>query len=141
MPARPEKVFHNVLRRVSYSLVSRLMSYGEHRSSQRLDKLRCDDIRRESVVKGIWEFIERGQLRWFGHVKRMEEERYPRIFLECRLQGRRPVRRPNMRWKKHTKRGLRRRGVNLQEIEEEKMQCMKVVSSGNVSEPRRLTGF
>ena len=36
-------------------------------------------------------FVERGQLRWFGHVKRMEEGQYPRKFLEWKPQGKRLV--------------------------------------------------
>ena len=36
----------------------------------RLDKLRNADVRRELGVEGILEFLERGQLRWFGHIKK-----------------------------------------------------------------------
>lgn len=60
----------------------------------RLDKLRNADVRRELGVEGILEFLERGQLRWFGHIKRMNQERYPRRFLEWIPQGRRPIGRP-----------------------------------------------
>ena len=87
----------------------------------RLDRLRNEDIRRELDMEGILDFVERGQLRWFGHVKRMEEQRYPRRFLEWRPQGRRPVGRPKMRWMENIERGVRRRGSSLQEIDEEKL--------------------
>ena len=47
----------------------------------RLDRLRNDDIRNELGVESILDLIEMGQLRWFGHVKRMEDHRYPKQFL------------------------------------------------------------
>ena len=84
----------------------------------RLDKLRNEDIRRELGVEGILDFVERGQLRWFGHTKRMDEERYPRRFLEWTPEGRRPVGRPKMRWLQNIERGVERRGSSLREIEE-----------------------
>ena len=48
----------------------------------RLDRHRNEDIRRELGVESILDFVERGQLRWFGHVKRMGDERYPKRMLE-----------------------------------------------------------
>ena len=64
----------------------------------RLDKHRNEDIRRELGVESILDFVERGQLRWFGHVKRMGDERYPKRMLEWTPQGRRPVGRSRKRW-------------------------------------------
>ena len=84
----------------------------------RLDRLRNEDIRRELGVEGILDFVERGQLRWFGHVKRMDQERYPRRFLEWIPQGRRPVGRPKMRWIQNIERGAERRGSSLREVNE-----------------------
>ena len=87
----------------------------------RLDRLRNEDIRRDLEVEGILEFVERGQLRWFGHTKRMEEERYPRRFLEWTPQGRRPVGRPKMRWLQNIETGAERRGSSVQELEETRL--------------------
>ena len=44
------------------------------RGVTKLDKIRNEDIRRELEVNGILDFVERGQLRLFGHVKRIQEE-------------------------------------------------------------------
>ena len=87
----------------------------------RLDRLRNEDIRRELGVEGILEYVERGQLRWFGHVKRMNGERYPRRFLDWTPQGRRPIGRPKMRWLQNIKRGAERRGSSLDEVDETRL--------------------
>ena len=84
----------------------------------RLDRLRNEDIRRELGVEGILDFVERGQLRWFGHVKRMDNVRYPKRMLEWIPQGRRPVGRPKKRWLENIERGISRRGSSLAEINE-----------------------
>ena len=47
--------------------------------------------------------IERSQLRWFGHVSRMPQERLPKQALLAKANGRRPVRRPRTRWTNYIK--------------------------------------
>src|ERR1044072_3585315 len=78
----------------------------------RRDRRRNENIREELGVENILKFIERGQLSWFGHVKRMDEDRYPRRFYEWRPMGRRGVGRPRIRWKDNIRmaiEGVRRR--------------------------------
>ena len=83
----------------------------------RLDRLRNEDIRRELEVEDILKLIEKGQLRWYGHVKRMDDGRYPRKYLEWKPEGTRPVGRPRKRWKDNVDTSLRRRGTSLLEVE------------------------
>ena len=42
--------------------------------------------------------IERSQLRWFGHVSRMPQERLSKQTLYAEVSGKRPVGRPRTRW-------------------------------------------
>ena len=42
--------------------------------------------------------IERSQLRWFGHVRKMPQERLPKQALLAKANGRRPVGQPRTRW-------------------------------------------
>ena len=42
--------------------------------------------------------IKRQQLRWLGHVKRIDHDRLPKISLEGTIDGSRPRGRPSKRW-------------------------------------------
>ena len=84
----------------------------------RRDKIRNTQIRQELNVLPLLEDIERNKLRWYGHVKRMGEEKKPRKYLEWRPQGKRPVGRPRKRWIEGVSSALERRGTSLAEVEE-----------------------
>ena len=63
----------------------------------RRDRVRNPDIRRELRVEPLLEEIERIQLRWYGHVMRMTDNRLPRKYLLWQPSGSRPVGRPRKR--------------------------------------------
>ena len=87
----------------------------------RRDRIRNNVIRKELGVESILKIIEKGQLRWFGHMKRMEQNRYPKKYYDWRPEGRRRVGRPRMRWKDNIKTFVEARGENLDDIEESRM--------------------
>ena len=87
----------------------------------RLDRIRNVDIRRELAIDDILESIERGQLRWYGHVMRMEDSRFPKQFLEWMPDGRRPVGRPRTRWRDNIEMAVRKRGSTIQDIERDEV--------------------
>ncbi len=87
------------------------------RGVTRLDRMRNDDIREELGVDSVLELIEQNILRWYGHIKRMPEERFPRRSLDWTPQGRRPVGRPRKRWMDGVKSALLRRETTLDEVE------------------------
>ncbi|XP_076029803.1 uncharacterized protein LOC143018329 [Oratosquilla oratoria] len=82
----------------------------------RFDHRRNDTIRQELAVESILEFVERAQLRWFGHVERMDQERTPKRWIYWTPTGKRPVGRPRKRWIMNIDDGLRRRGPTLEQI-------------------------
>ena len=55
------------------------------------DKVRSSEIRKSLHIKLLLFRIERSQLRWFGHVSRMLQERLPKQALLVKANGRRPV--------------------------------------------------
>ena len=65
------------------------------------NKVRGYDIRKSLNIEPLFLRIERSQLRWFGHVSRMPQERLPKQALLAKANGRRPVRRPRTRWTDH----------------------------------------
>ena len=91
------------------------------RGVTKFDRMRNDDIRRDLNVDSILEVIEKGRLRWYGHVKRMDEGRYARHYLEWRPDGGRPVGRPRKRWKEGVQEALEKRGETLRDVEEQRL--------------------
>ena len=85
----------------------------------RMDRLRNTKIQNDLKVTPILEIIERNKLRWFGHVQRMGEEKYPKRALNWTPQGRRPVGRPRMRWMRGIEEALEKRGTTVEEVMEE----------------------
>ena len=60
--------------------------------------MRSSEIRKSLNIEPLLLRIERSQLRWFGHVSRMPQERLPKQALLAKANGRRPVGRPITRW-------------------------------------------
>ena len=83
----------------------------------RKDRMRNSRIREEMKVTPLLEDIERGKLRWYGHVMRMEKERKQKKYLMWQPPGKRPVGRPRRRWIEGIDRALERRGTSREEVE------------------------
>ena len=64
----------------------------------RFNKVRSSEIGKSLNIEPLLLRIERSQLRWFGHVSRMCQERLPKQALFAKANGRRPVGRPRSRW-------------------------------------------
>ena len=84
----------------------------------RRDRLRNDDIRERLGIEAITTNVEKGQLRWFGHLHRMEEDRIPKRLCDWKPNTRRPVGRPRRRWKENIVEALKRRSLTVAEIME-----------------------
>ena len=77
---------------------------SEMRFSQRIEgvmlfnKVRSSEIRKSLNIEPLLFRIERSQLKWFGRVSRMPQERRPKQALLAKANGRRPVGRLRTRW-------------------------------------------
>jgi len=71
----------------------------------RRDRRRNVDILKEfQTEKDINEVLQTRRLTYFGHVTRMEKDRYPNILIHGYTHGRRPRGRPRKRWLQHYRR-------------------------------------
>jgi hypothetical protein len=52
------------------------------------DRVRSERIREQVGQESVRRVLEESQLRWFGHVYRMERERKPKQFMEAQVEGR-----------------------------------------------------
>ena len=53
--------------------------------------MRSSEIRKSLNIEPLFLQIERSQLRWFGHVSTMPQERLPKQALLAKAYGKRPV--------------------------------------------------
>ena len=65
--------------------------------------VRSSEIRKSLNIEPLLLLTERLQLKWFGHVSRMPQERLPKQALLAKANGRRPVGRPRTRWTNYIK--------------------------------------
>ncbi|KAF2898677.1 hypothetical protein ILUMI_07498 [Ignelater luminosus] len=68
-------------------------------SKTRRDRVRNTTIRMRLGVRPLEEMIKDNQLRWYGHLNRMDESRYPKRVFEARLVGTQPRGRRRTTWK------------------------------------------
>jgi hypothetical protein len=66
-----------------------------------LEKIKNENIKEIIVVKGKLDIIDitkKKRLQWYGHVKRIPEERIPKLILEWVSEERRKRGRPRKTW-------------------------------------------
>lgn len=82
----------------------------------RSDHIRNDEIRqRTKVTETVIDRIEYKQLMWYGHVKRMENERWPRRIMEYIPSNRRRRGRPAASWENNMEIAMRNRDIEKNE--------------------------
>ena len=79
------------------------------------DKVRNTIIRDQTKTEAVKTKIEINQLRWFGHVKRMNDNRIAKSIYNARTQGKRPKGRPRRKWEEDIKDALKKRNLTLTE--------------------------
>ena len=82
-------------------------------------KVRSSEIRKSLNMEPLLLRTERSQLRWFGHLSRMLQERLPKQALLAKTNGKRPVGRPKTKWTDYIKElGWNRLGLRPSEMME-----------------------
>ena len=65
---------------------------------KRIEMIRNEETRARAGVANISEKIREARLRWLGHVERKTEEDVVMITWKTKMNGRRNIRRPKLRW-------------------------------------------
>ena len=86
-----------MMERVQSQVQATKMNFYKNRRSYTAYKVRRSEIRKSLNIEPLLLRIERSQLRWFGHVSRMPQERLPKQALHAKANGRKPVGRPGTR--------------------------------------------
>ena len=98
------------------------------------DHVRNDDIRKKLKVEITTERCRKARLRWFGHVKRRDQEYVGRKTLEMVPPGRRK-RRPKQRWMDCVNRDTRAIGTTKDEVHDRTGWGI-IVSAAATPQPR-----
>ena len=82
----------------------------------RRDHERNNKIRDDLKVTPLIQEIEKKQLKWYGHMKRMDKERIPRKCWEARMEGRKGRGRPRTSWLDSITEAGKKRGKTLNQM-------------------------
>ena len=75
------------------------------------DRVSSEEVARRCGVEVLENVLRRRRLRWFGHVKRRDEEDPLRRVGELVVEGRRPPGRPRKSWRKTVEEDMRKVGA------------------------------
>uniref|UniRef100_A0A8D8LR18 Endonuclease-reverse transcriptase n=1 Tax=Cacopsylla melanoneura TaxID=428564 RepID=A0A8D8LR18_9HEMI len=78
----------------------------------RRDRVRNEESRRIAGVERIQERIERSRLQWYGHMRRLDENRIPLRMFNLETEGRRRRGRPRLRWVDMIHKDIQKRGLD-----------------------------
>lgn len=80
--------------------------------------------------------IQKRQLIWYGYVKKMFDNRIPKVLLERITSHRRKERRPKRLWKERIQKAMTDRNLQNQECHNRKKNRERVQRSNNERKPR-----
>lgn len=99
------------------------MDYWRRSSKvSRLQHIRNEEIRLNMEIdKTIIDIIEEKRLRWYGHVQRMNNNRWPKRLMDWTPERRKNKGRPRKSWKDGVKEAMGRRDLSVGDWNDRKM--------------------
>ena len=91
------------------------------------DRVTNDEVRERCGVEDLRVRMRRTRLRWFGHVKRREENNILKRVYNLEVRGRRPVGRPRKTWRKVVEEDMRKLNITEEEAED-RQQWKRLIS-------------
>ena len=86
----------------------------------RRDRVRNEKVREMVKEEPLQGRIETSRLRWYGHLKRMDEKKIPKRIHEMQMQKKRPRGRPRDRWLKGVEECVKKRGEDWTRVTAER---------------------
>ena len=102
------------------------------------DRHSMKDLREKLKLRNVQEHIESCRLRWFGHVTRMDDERWPKSMLNYNVAGAYPRGRPKKRWMDNVRKDMKSLNINAElavDRENWRRVTQKKMYSPNASNP------
>ena len=79
----------------------------------RIERIRNEEIRKEmSAKETVVERVEKRSLKWFGHMLRMDDERWPKRIFNWKPPGRNRRGRPRKSWNEAIRQAMRERNLD-----------------------------
>nr|CAH7739892.1 unnamed protein product [Callosobruchus chinensis] len=100
----------------------------------RADRIRNEDIRKELGIESVADLLERNQLKWFGHMCRMDSDRQVRKVWDCKTLPRRGRGRPTTSWNQVVEAVIVRKGQtgrNARKLAMDRKQWQNLVYGAN----------
>ena len=92
------------------------------------DRVSNDEVRRRCGVENIIDILRRSRLRWYGHVKRREDDHILRRALDMDVEGVRPRGRPRKVWRRCVEENMREKNINLETVHNRR-EWMRLINS------------
>ena len=93
----------------------------------RIERIKYEHIKEIMGVKGkpdIIDIIERERLQWYGHIKRMQGERVPKLITEWIPGERRKKGRPRKTWMEGVRAAMKTRHLEADQWLNRKVRCL-----------------
>jgi len=106
----------------------------------RIERIRNEHIKEIMGVKDkpdIIDIIERKRLQWYGHVKRMQEERLPKLIMEWIPGERRKRGRPRKTWMEGVRAAMKTRHLEIDQWLNRKEWCLGSGRRRQLSQDRK----
>ena len=84
------------------------------------DRITNEEVKRRCGVENLEHRLRKMRLRWFGHVKRRDENSILRRTIELEVEGRRPVGRPKKTWIQIVEEDMRKLNITKYMAEDRK---------------------
>ncbi len=91
------------------------------------DGISNEEVVRRNGLEGLEELLHKTRLRWFGHVRRREEEHILRRALNFEVEGRRPPGGPRKTWIKVVEEDMRMLNI-MEEMAVDRQQWRRLIS-------------